>query len=199
MTVVSTPVPGATGPPTTSALELLDRAVGYTRGSLALVRQHHLGLPTPCTAWDLRALLRHMDDSLAAMAEAAQAPRLALAPRPGPADAEALLGSIRQRACTLVAQWMPAAGPVVALGDAQLHREVVGLVGALEITLHGWDVARAVGHPRGIPPTLAMDLWPVARDHITVADRPVRFADEVAVADSAPPQVRLLAHAGRHA
>jgi uncharacterized protein (TIGR03086 family) len=197
VTPVSTPVPGTTGPPTTSALELLDRAVGYTRGSLALVREHHLGLPTPCAAWDLRALLRHMDDSLAAMAEAAQAPRLALAPSPGPADAEALLGSIRQRACTLVGQWMPAAGPVVALGDVHLHRELVGLVGALEITLHGWDVGQAVGHPRAIPPTLAMDLWPVARDHITAADRPARFGAEVDVPDSAPPQVRLLAHAGR--
>jgi uncharacterized protein (TIGR03086 family) len=196
---MSSPAHGATGPPATSALELLDRAVGYTRGSLALVREPDLGRPTPCARWDLQALLRHMDDSLAAMAEAARSPRLALAPHRGPADAEALLASIRQRACTLVGQWMPPAGPVVALGDAQLHRELVGLVGALEITLHGWDVAQAVGHPRAIPPTLAMDLWPVARDHITPDDRPARFGDEVPVPDSAPPQVRLLAHAGRQA
>jgi uncharacterized protein (TIGR03086 family) len=196
---VTSHVPEATGPPTTSAVELLDRAVGYTRGSLALVREHHLDRPTPCRDWDLRALLRHLDDSIAALAEAAQAPRLALAPRPGPTDAAALLGSIRRRASAVVGLWMPGAGPVIAVGDAPLRRELVGLVGALEITVHGWDVARAVGHPRAIPPTLAMDLWPVARDHITAADRPMRFADEVAVPDSSPPQVRLLAHTGRAA
>jgi uncharacterized protein (TIGR03086 family) len=171
--------------------------VGYTRGSLALVREQHLDRATPCAGWDLRALLRHMDDSLAAMAEAALSSRLTLAPEPGPADAQALLASIRQRACALVGQWLPAPPSRVAVGGVSLDRELVGLVGALEITLHGWDVARAVGHARAIPPTLAMDLWPVARDHITAADRPVRFGPELAVPDSAPPQERLLAHAGR--
>ena len=189
-------LPGSS-PPTPSAVELLDRAVGYTRGCLAHVTLEALDRPTPCARWSLLDLLVHMDDSLAAMAEAAQAASLSLAPDPGPVDARALLGSIRQRACSLVAQWMPAGEPVVLLGSAAMARETLGAVGALEITLHGWDVATALGLDRPIPPTLAMDLWPWARDHITDADRPVRFASPPDVPAWAAPQTRLLAQAGR--
>ena len=85
----------------------------------------------------------------------------------------------------------------VAVGGLSVPRELLGAVGALEITLHGWDVAQALERPRPIPPGLAMDLWPVARDHITDADRPDRFGPVLDVPDWAAPQHRLLAHAGR--
>lgn len=189
-------LPGSSAP-TPSAVELLDRAVGYTRGCLAQVTPESLDRPTPCAGWSLLDLLVHMDDSLAAMGEAARSPTLALAPTPGPADAHSLLLSIRQRACSLVAQWMPPGEPTVRVGPAELARETVGAVGALEIALHGWDVAMALGLDRPIPPTLAMDLWPWARDHITDDDRPVRFAQPPEVPSWAPPQTRLLAQAGR--
>ena len=191
-------LPGASAP-TPSAVELLDRAVGYTRGCLAQVTPQSLDRPSPCEGWSLLDLLVHMDDSLAALAEAARAPSLSLAAVPGPVDAASLLASIRQRACTLVAQWLPPSEPMVALGQLELARETLGAVGALEITLHGWDVAMALGLDRPIPPTLAMDLWPWARDHITAADRPVRFAAPPEVPDSAPPATLLLARAGRQA
>lgn len=186
-------------PSTPSAVELLDRAVGYTRGCLAHVTPESLHRPTPCARWSLLDLLLHMDDSLAAMAEAARSSSLALAPEPGPVDAGALLVSIRQRACGLVAAWIPPAEPMVVLGPLELARETLGAVGALEITLHGWDVATALGLDRPIPPTLAMDLWPWARDHITDEDRPSRFAPPPQVPDFAPPATLLLAQAGRRA
>lgn len=189
-------LPGSS-PPTPSAVELLDRAVAYTRGCLAKVTPGDLDRPTPCTRWSLLDLLVHMDDSLAAMSEAAQASSLSLAPGPGPVDATTLLVSIRQRACSLVAQWIPPGEPVVALGRAGLARETLGAVGALEIALHGWDVASAIGLDQPIPPTLAMDLWPWARDHITDEDRPVRFATPPDVPAWATPEARLLAQAGR--
>ncbi len=138
-----------------------------------------------------------MDDSLAALAEAAESSALTLTAEPVPADAGALLLSIRQRACTLVGQWIPPGEEVVRLGRVDLARETLGGVGALEITLHGWDVATALGLDRPIPPALAMDLWPLARDHITDADRPVRFASPPEVPPWASPATLLLAHAGR--
>jgi uncharacterized protein (TIGR03086 family) len=141
-----------------------------------------------------------MDDSLAAMGEAAQATSLGLAPVVGPSDAAGLLASILQRACTLVGQWsvwpQGTAGEL-ALGTAVLARQTLGAVGALEITVHGWDVAEACGSPRPVPPGLALDLWGVARDHIGDTDRPRRFGPVVDVPDTASPQSRLLAHTGR--
>ena len=191
-------LPGSS-PPAAGAAELLDRAIGYTRGALAQVRPEALDRPTPCSEWSLLDLLVHLDDSLAAMAEAARAPSLSLALVPRPVDASSLLLRIHQRACDLVAQWVTPGGPTVRLGEAGLARETLGAVGALELTVHGWDVATALGLDRPIPPALALDLWPWARDHISDADRPVRFAAAAEAPPWATPGTLLLARTGRSA
>lgn len=186
--------------PPPRAVELLERAIGYTRSTLLLVTEADLGRRTPCAGWVVHDLLTHMDDSLEAMAVAAQATALSLVPSVPPGGGGDLLDSICHRARGLLAHWHPVAGlsdDPVGLGDVSLPRELLGAVGALEIVLHGWDVAEAIGHPRSIPPGLAMDLWPVARDHITDADRPFRFGPPVEVSDWATPATRLLAQAGR--
>ncbi|SDP15406.1 TIGR03086 family protein [Pedococcus dokdonensis] len=182
------------------AVELLERAIAYTRSSLILVTAADLGRHTPCRDWVLHDLLTHMDDALEAMAVAAQAASLSLVPSSSPDDGSDLLDSICHRARGLLAHWHPPEGlpaSPVELGELTLSRELLGSVGALEITLHGWDVAESIGRPRTIPPGLAMDLWPVARDHITDADRPVRFGEPVEVSEWATPAARLLAQAGR--
>ena len=205
-------MPAATGrsrPPT--AVELLERAIAYTRASLVLVTEADLDRTTPCHGWLLRDLLGHMDDSLEAMATAARATSLSLVPSEPPTASADLLDSICLRARGLLGHWQPVPGGVlggerdgdadgdIELAELSLPRELLGAVGALEITLHGWDVAEAIGRPRTIPPDLAMDLWPVARDHITGSDRPFRFGTPVEVSDWATPATRLLAHAGRTA
>ena len=190
-----TSVPGRAGPP--EAAELLERAIVYTRGALASVRPQHLLLPSPCPGWPLIRLLQHMDDSLAAMAEAASSPHLTLAPTTSADTADELLSRINQRACALVGPWTTSQRAVVELGGRALERETMGRVGALEITLHGWDVGQVCDSARPVPPVLAMDLWPVARDHIADADRPCRVGPALELPEWATPQERLLAHTGR--
>lgn len=180
-----------------SAVELLERAIAYTRGALLEVREEDLGNETPCAGWTLLDLLHHMDDSLQAMAEAASAPVLSLTPAASLPTGRELLDRICARACALLGHWNPPPRGQVGVGDLFLSRELLGSVGALEITVHGWDVAQATGHARPIPPGLAMDLWPVARDTITDMDRPVRFGPVLDVPSWASPQERLLAHLGR--
>ena len=191
-------MPTATGqsrPP--GAVELLERAIAYTRASLVQVTEADLDRRTPCHGWALRDLLGHMDDSLEAMGAAARATSLSLVPTEPPSAGADLLDSICLRARGLLSHWHPERGGGVELGELSLPRELLGAVGALEITVHGWDVAEAIGQPRSIPPGLAMDLWPVARDHVTDADRPFRFGPPVEVSDWATPAARLLAHTGR--
>jgi uncharacterized protein (TIGR03086 family) len=192
-----TSVPGRAGPP--EAAELLERAIVYTRGALASVRPQHLLLPSPCPGWPLIRLLHHMDDSLAAMGEVASSAHLTLAPTPSMDTAEELLSRIRQRACALVGPWATSPRSLVELGGWALERETMGRVGALEITLHGWDVGQVCGAARPVPPVLAMDLWPVARDHIADADRPCRVGPALELPEWATPQERLLGHTGRRA
>src|SRR3954451_17768097 len=88
---------------------LLERAVGYTRGSLQLVGPTSLTASTPCRGWDLHALLRHMNDSLATFTEAAEIGYVALVPLrdTGPAgnSSRLLLERLRARACARLAPW----------------------------------------------------------------------------------------------
>ena len=68
---------------------------------------------------------------------------------------------------------------------------------ALEITVHGWDVARALRLDHPLPPALAADLLPVARGLVGHG----RFAPALTVASdpAAPSGVRLLGWVGREA
>jgi hypothetical protein len=68
---------------------------------------------------------------------------------------------------------------------------------ALEITVHGWDVARALDLDHPVPPELAEALLPVAVLVVDPADRGVRFAPALRAPAYAASAERLLAHLGR--
>ncbi|WP_053203454.1 TIGR03086 family metal-binding protein [Jiangella muralis] len=190
-----------TGPPADAA-ELLERALGYTTVSLGLVRPDLLTRPTPCAGWNLGALLRHLNDSLLALLEATETGWIAV---PGAAatrtEAEPdPVGTLRHRARTLLARCAAGSGPdVVAVGEGWLAARTVAATGALEIAVHGWDVARACGADRPLPSSFARRLLEVSSLLIDDGDRPVRFASPLPVHDGDEADVRLLAFLGRTA
>ena len=183
------PVPGA---------ELLERAVDYTRTSLLLAVSADPAARTPCEHWDLLALLRHMDDSLAAFTDAAEIGYVDLAPVIGTDPAGLLVHRLKARACALLAAWThhPGRG-MVAVGDRELRSDLLASAGALEIAVHGWDVAQACGVQRPLPAALALDLLDLLPLLVHDADRPARFADPVDVPLHARPSTRLLGALGR--
>jgi uncharacterized protein (TIGR03086 family) len=176
----------------TGAVELLDRALAYTRGALVLVTPERLADPTPCAGWDLTALLRHMDDGLDAFTEAATG-SVGLVPTHGVTPPEA----IRAKACALLGWWCEHPPPDVRVGDVPMPSALLLGTAALEITAHGWDVHQALGTGRDVPDALAEELWPIAVMTVGDADRPARFGPRRAVPDDAPADRRLLAHLGR--
>lgn len=180
--------------------ELLERAISYTRGSLALVTPGGLSRPTPCTGWDLAELLVHMDDSLAALLEAVLDRRVLLVParRPGDDSFVPTVNSLRLRACRLVGAWSQLqADEHVTIGRRSLPASLVAVTGALEIAVHGWDVATACGQDRPLPEALARDLLAAAPRVVRDADRPGRFSPAVPCDDAAPASTALLAFTGR--
>jgi uncharacterized protein (TIGR03086 family) len=201
--------------PLLGGLGLLERALGYTLGSLRLVTPAALGRPTPCAGWDLATLLAHLDDSLAALHEAAEPG--AVRPRPAarsefasPADpatpappgtAADPARRLRDRACRLLGAWTAAAaaggGPEVSVDGLPLTAGLLTGVGAMEVAVHGWDVARGCGADRPIPPSLADELLDLATVIVDDADRPTRFGPAVAVHLAAGPADRLVAFLGR--
>lgn len=178
------------------AVELLERSLGYTRVVLAGVRAEHLELATPCAGWSLRDLLEHMEDALDAFTDAA-AGRVEVEPVPA---TDSPVDALCAKACALLAAWVAARrAPYVAVGDLGLGAPVLVATAALEITLHGWDVAQATGSPARIPGDLASALLSVGAVVIGDDDRGPRFAARRPVAADAPADVRLLAWSGRSA
>lgn len=186
---VPRPAPGGVG--------LLERAVGYLLGCLASVTPGRLDRRTPCRYWTLRDLLAHLADSLVALHEAIDTGRVGLAPQP-PDPAADPVALLRTRAGELLGAWNAAeGGPPVSVGGRPLAARIVAVIGAVEITVHGWDVAVACGHHRPVPPALAADLLRLAPMVVTDDDRPDRFARPVPTAAAADPAARLLAFLGR--
>jgi uncharacterized protein (TIGR03086 family) len=176
---------------------LLERAVAYTRSSLALLPGVAPDAPTPCAQWDLTRLLRHMDDGLAAFTEAAETGFVA---PEGPAreDPGLLAASLRDRACRLLGAWAHESGrPAVSVAGCDVSTNLLAATGALEITVHGWDVARACAAHRPIPESLAATLLAVAPLVVRAGDRPGRFAAPYDVPPAADASTRLLAYLGR--
>ncbi|HEU4426234.1 MAG TPA: TIGR03086 family metal-binding protein [Pilimelia sp.] len=177
---------------------LLERAVTYALGNLQLVTAAALSRSTPCREWDLRTLLRHIDDSLIALHDAVEVGYVDLDPAGGASHRDPV-GVLKDRACRVLGAWTNAGSRAASMSIAgcPVTGGIVTAVGAVEVAVHGWDVAEACGHPRPIPPALAEDLLELAPLFVTDTDRPARFAARVEVPPLANPSDRLVAFLGR--
>lgn len=174
-------------------VELLERALGFTRAALATVTPAHLGRPTPCDQWRLGDLLGHMEDSLDAFAEgAAGAIGLRSA---APAPLEQRIRSLQAKACHLLGAWTAATTPIVEVGGRPMPVRTVTRLAAVEVAVHGWDVARTTGADLPLPDDFAGALLPTAL--ALALEHQGEFDDPVAVPPDAGAGRRLLALLGR--
>ncbi|TMR24031.1 TIGR03086 family protein [Nonomuraea turkmeniaca] len=183
----------------TAGVALLERAIDYTLGSLRVVTPATLCRATPCAGWTLEKLLDHVTDSLSTLNEAAAGhigPFTRRAGRQTEGGNPALL--LRDNATEVLGTWAGAlTSDLIFLHDRHLTTPMVAVVGAIEITVHGWDVARSCGENRPIPPLMAEELLDLVPLFVSQADRPARFAAQVPVPAYAPAQDHLLAYLGR--
>ena len=183
----------------TGGLLLLASAVRYALASAGPVTPPMLSRPTPCTEWDLEALLDHVSDSAGVLHQVITAGCAGPAPPPGDGrpGLDPVRGLHRQTSRLLAACAAGPAGQLVAIGDRELTTNMVALAGALEITVHGWDISAACGPRQPVPRGLAAILLPLAPLLITPATRPGLFADPVPVPAQADLGDQLVAFLGR--
>jgi len=173
--------------------QLLESALSYALGgaaldsvaldSVALGTPQLLSRPTPCAEWDLEMLLDHVSESIGMLHEAIAAGGVSAPPRsPGLLGACAAAGAAERR---------------VVIGDRELSASMVAVTGAVEITVHGWDISVACGACRPVPPGLAAILLPIAPLLITPGTRPGLFAGPVRLLGPASPGDQLVAFLGR--
>jgi uncharacterized protein (TIGR03083 family) len=202
---------------------LLEPALGYALAVVQAITPEQLPRPTPCQGWDVRMLLRHASESLAALNEGIDAGRVGLHPVPDdPAGDPARV--FRDRAGRLLAAWpgfapagpaqagVPRAGgacgdaspagaggreEIIAIADRQLTLGVLVGVGALELAVHGWDLSRACGDSAPIPGTLATCLLDISPLLVPRTGRHPLFGPPVTVPPQATPSDQLVAYLGR--
>jgi uncharacterized protein (TIGR03086 family) len=165
-------------------VEPLRRAFASTRTVLVQVQAGQLAAPTPCASWDVQALIEHFIGSAGWAATAIGGPEAA---DPEAADPEA--------ADPEAADQGFAVGDFVAAYDQGIKGALAafGTEGALEkaVTLpwgefsgaalmwlavndqfvHGWDLARAIGHDTDLDSGLADELLVRGQAWITDAYR----------------------------
>jgi uncharacterized protein (TIGR03086 family) len=187
--------------PHTNNPALLEPAIGYVLGSVSSVTPRLLSRPTPCVAWDLGQLVEHVNESLAALHEGIATGRVGLGPGAETArePAAGLVTTLRHRAERLlgVSGGVSGRGWVIGIADRSLDGDIMKALGAVEMAVHGWDIARGCGCHRPIPPALATAILDIVPLVVTEATRHVHFAAPVPVAEQASPSDQLAAALGR--
>jgi uncharacterized protein (TIGR03086 family) len=184
----------------TGELDLLELAVRYALASAATATTDVLrSRPTPCSGWDLETLLAHVSDSIQVVNVAIAAGQIGpVLARREPRPKTEPRGDLREHAARLLAAC--AAAPdehPIAIADRTLTPRTLALAGAIEIAVHGWDIAAACGTRQPIPIELAAVLLPLAPLVIPAQIRPGLFADPVLIPGPACPGDQLVAFLGR--
>jgi uncharacterized protein (TIGR03086 family) len=148
-------------------------------------------------------LLRHVSDSVGVLHEAITTGCIGSGPAAEDDEPDPdVVSGLYRRAGRLLAACAPAApaapaGHLVTIGDQELPAKMAVAAGAIEITVHGWDISVACGSRRPVPPDLAALLLPIAPLFIAPGSRAGLFADPVPVPGRACPGDQLVAFLGR--
>jgi uncharacterized protein (TIGR03086 family) len=181
-----------------------EQSVSSTGRILKGVRPGDLAAPTPCSEWDVRALLNHVIGTLwlSTALFTGQEPRYPMAP--GGLPGTDLAGDDPAAAYDEAAA---AALAAAGTGDTltRMHATPLGempgpvLSGftTLDILVHGWDLARATGQPAGLDPEVAQHVLDFARQALPEESRGGRIAPALPVPGSAPVTDRLAGFLGR--
>jgi uncharacterized protein (TIGR03086 family) len=178
---------------------LLEPSISYALGAVLAVTPELLSRPTPCGGWDLRMLLRHACESLAAIGEGIEAGRVGLDPAEDGDLAADPARAFRDSAGQLLDAWT---GPghqrqVIEIAGCPLAASVMAAAAALEAAVHGWDISRACGQRQPIPRALATSLLVIAPVLVPRTGRHPLFAAPVTAPATADPSDRLVAFLGR--
>ncbi|MCC6177599.1 MAG: TIGR03086 family protein [Chloroflexi bacterium] len=184
------------------------RVLDDARAAIAALQPDDLARPTPCEAWDVRALVNHMIGVVSHFGNAfdgAPSPT-ASQMRGAPTDSEDLAGSdpasAYGRAVDRLMSGLTAPGaleksvqmPFGALPAGQ----AAGIILADQL-LHTWDLGKALGRPHAIDAGLAADVLQMMEGLLQPGFRgPGRpFGEIVECPADASIQDRLVAFAGR--
>lgn len=185
-------------------LTTMKQACAATDRIIAAITPQQLDQPTPCTEWDVQALLSHVVGTLTLGAALLGDTTPPVAMGPGELPAVDVLDGDPLKAFRTGVEALLAA----ARGDAldRMHTTPFGdmpgvMLGGfttLDIAVHGWDLATATDQTAALDDNLADTLLAFAQRAITADTRAPRIGPEIPAAPDASTADRLAAYLGRH-
>jgi uncharacterized protein (TIGR03086 family) len=177
-------------------IELFEAAVKGTRRIVAGVRPDQLNQPTPCSAWDVRALLNHMihdPTKFVITFFTGSEPALATEGKTTLDAYDAATGAALKAANAPGALEKKNKGPT---GDMMTGAQMVSLA-FMDFFIHGWDLAKATGQNTTLDPKLIEACHNILAPMIEFGRKAKMFGPEVKVPANASPQDKLLGLTGR--
>jgi uncharacterized protein (TIGR03086 family) len=188
-------------------MDLYDSLAAATRSTRTVVSgidAAQLGLPTPCSEWDVRQVLSHVVGTLSLCRGllTSTAPDVPMMPGALPAadvlgqDPLAAYDSGVERLLATAAQ----PGMLEGMRSTPIgEMPVAALAGftVLDIAVHGWDLGKATEQPLLLDDALATHVLAFARSAVTPDTRAPRIGPELPVAAGASSTDQLVAFLGR--
>lgn len=182
--------------------ELFARAADSVSQRITDLKDDQLTNPTPCTDWDLRALLNHIIGECAWIAAMLRGETMEqIGDRFSGdlvgSDARASWETVASDAIDAVAS-TPADAPVTLSSGASTAERYAREVAA-DLTVHSWDVARGAGVDDQLDPELIRLVMDVFGPMLKAGRDAGYFAAALQVPDDADEQTKMLAFLGRQA
>lgn len=162
-----------------------------------------LDAPTPCAAYDVRALLNHLLFWGPALTAAARK-ESTVPPAAAETDVDLVVGDWAAAFDTLVADMVAAwselsawTGTTSMGGPGELPAAMVGGMAVGELVVHGWDLGRSLGRSPAWDEELLAVLHPDVSAIAETGRQMGVFGPEVAVPETAPTLDRILGATGR--
>jgi uncharacterized protein (TIGR03086 family) len=178
-------------------IERIDRATAFAGGNVNRVRTDQLSKSTPCTDFDLRALLNHMIGNMHMAAAAARGEKAGFPegdqfgsdPAAAYEERRQQLVSAVRGAGALERDW--------ELPFGTLAGSMMASILFMEHLTHGWDVAKATGQDTTMPGDLVAECMALAVPMDQMLRTPGVCGPAVTVPESASPQDKFIAFMGR--
>ncbi|MGH8880027.1 MAG: TIGR03086 family metal-binding protein [Stackebrandtia sp.] len=160
-----------------------DKAVAGILPVVNGIEDTQLTNPTPCGEYDVRALLNHLLWVVTEFRKVGQGGDLEVGRPP-----DAITGDWREafdaEATALAGAW---ADPAATEGapTSGLPRAVLSWFPVIDLTIHGWDLARATDQPFECAPARAEELYAVMERMSDIREANTAFAEQVPVPDDA--------------
>ncbi len=178
-------------------IKRIERATAFASDKVTQVKAGDMAKPTPCSEFDVRALLNHMLGGLAMLTTAAGGEKAAMpegdqcGSDPGDVYDErrqALLTAVKDPG-VLERTWEMPFGSMAG--------GMMAGIAFMEHLIHGWDVAKATGQDTALPADLVTECTELVTPMDAMMRMPGVCGPQVEVPDSASAQDKLIAFMGR--